>query len=62
MVAAFAEAAQARQGESDEPADEKDAEHGAFAYALDASQQGPRDDEGREDERGVERRLDSRKA
>ena len=36
VVAAFAEAAQARKGESDEPAHEEDAEHGAFAHALDA--------------------------
>ena len=49
VVAAFAEAAQARQGEADEPADEEDAEHGAFAHVLDAPQQGPmRHDQGRE--------------
>ena len=49
VVAAFVEAAQTRKGESDELADEEDAEHGAFAHVLDAPQQGPmRHDQGRE--------------
>ena len=39
MVADFAEAAQTRKGQSDEPADEEDAQDGPFADALDAVQQ-----------------------
>lgn len=60
MVAAFAEAAQTRKGESNEPPHEEHAEHGALAHAFDAPEKSPRDDQGREDERGVERRLDPR--
>ncbi len=50
--------AQTRQGQSDEPPDEEDAQDGPFADALDAVQRRVRHREGRQDERGVEARLD----